>query len=669
MTNRTDKRTLSIRALLVDEITKQLGGIRDEVKKVADQTEKANNRAAKSWAAVKKAAAAVAAIYAGLKIAQFASEIVAAGRAINQQVDELVAVARATGETIENLSELRFAFQEAGGNAEQFRAVMSSLAAAQGAALEGAQRQIDAFARLGVEVDDLRGKNPIDVFRAMAGGITDLNEGSEQYLELVKLFPEQWRNVINLIGDGSAAFQTSLEQARRAGATITSEQARAAVRSEKAFRSLQTAIESVSRLVIVEFEPAVTKGIDRLTKALLSNKDSIKDIAAATVQAISGLSQVAIDVAQFVASIPKGLEKTLADFAAVADGFTLGFFEFERKSTSAPSPRLTALNDQIADVQRGIDALNSSIARRRDRGVEPSSKRLDILDRETQKLRELQELRIAELPANEQFIYFSERARNAVRRFFDELNGAEQPAATGIAASVQQSFRTFEQLREEMVRRLRASGVPKSDAEQAGKEIGEAINKGAQPKLTVDLPRTFSEGFEESIKRLRGELNRFDATVGAAFGSVATRAVDGLANSIAGVITGAQSMREAFRQWGVSTLQMIAQVIARLLVLRTISLFTGGGSVDVGGGGGGTASAASLQASPAALGGSGAAAVYLGPSPAAGGARNVNVNVYAWDSRDAAEGLVANRETIRSLVSDDLSSHRGFRQSVQKGAR
>jgi hypothetical protein len=77
VTNRTDKRTLSIRALLVDEITKQLGGIRDEVKKVADQTERANKRSAKSWGLVKKAAVAVGAAYAALKLFSFSRELIA----------------------------------------------------------------------------------------------------------------------------------------------------------------------------------------------------------------------------------------------------------------------------------------------------------------------------------------------------------------------------------------------------------------------------------------------------------------------------------------------------------------------------------------------------------------------------------------------------------------
>lgn len=648
MTNRTDKRTLSIRALLVDEITKQLGGIRDEVKKVADQTERANKRSAKSWGLVKKAAVAVGAAYAALKLFSFSREL-------NQQVDELVAVARATGETIENLSELRFAFQEAGGNGEQFRAVMSSLAAAQGAALEGAQRQVDAFGKLGVTVDDLKGKNPVDVFRAMAGGITDLNEGSEQYLELVKLFPEQWRNVINLIGDGSVAFENSLVDARKAGATITGEQARAAAAVEKGFRRVETAVQSVTRQLTVEFAPTIVSTLNQVSNILVDNRDTIAKVVAGIAKAVTVSIDIVTDaVIQLIGLIEKipGVDLSVP-LPEGSEGLQRQLRDARRAYTSVQNE----LN--LFDQGYGVTSDGRVFVRRE------SADRQEVVARARalEKVIETVQDQLESFPGAELSGSLSDRLARQKAAFESTINDVRELIASGNTAAASD-------LAKSLVPDVRSiDRVVGPVAKQAGENAADKFTEGAKPKITAQLPQTFAEGFEQGIKRLRGELDRFDATAGQAFGAGITRAVDGLANSIAGVITGAQSMREAFRQWGVSTLQMIAQVIARLLVLRTISLFTGGGSVDVGGGGGGTASAASLQASPAALGGSGAAAVYLGPSPAAGGARNVNVNVYAWDSRDAAEGLVANRETIRSLVSDDLSSHRGFRQSVQKGAR
>lgn len=653
MPGSNEKRTLSIRATLVDEISRQLGGIRDEVKKVADRTQKANERSARSWAALRKAVAAVAAAYAAVKV-------VGLTRELNQATEELVKVANATGESIERMSELRFAFREAGGNAEQFRAVMSSLATAQGAALEGSVRQVAAFEKLGVNIEALRTAGPVDVFREMSRGITDLNEGSEQYLELVKLFPEQWRNVINLIGRGTDAFDESLEDARRAGATITREQARAAVQTEKAFRRVETAIQSVARELVAVFGPTISNALDAFAKALLNNRETIKQIAEFTIRAASAVARVAIDAAQVIANTFEGLKRTIRDVSdtasELAEAFTFGAVSRNTGGGDAPSERLKQINAQIEQVERGIRALDSSIERNRRKGIEPSEKRLEIYEREIRKLKELREARVAELPVNQQLEFARGRLKGLADEFFTGFG------ATGGGASAASLGSSVAEPVLRQVQALRVEGTQGIAAfVSAGIEQAERLRAALEEALRP----SFADGLSAGLRRLTSEVDNFENTAGQLIGSSVSRAVDNLSTAIAGVISGANSMREAFRAWAQSTLQLIAQVISRLLVLRTISLFTGGSTAG-----------SSTQTQGATLSGGGAAGATLAPAtlpavlPAgAGGGTNVTLNVFAWDSRDAARGLVENRDTIRALFQDDAARRRDVRQTIQKAAR
>lgn len=90
--------------------------------------------------------------------------------------DALKDMADRTGIGVESLQELKYAAERSGASIEAFATALRMLAVAQSDALGGSESRLDAFARLGVSVDDLKSKNPEgllrQISRAMSGGAT-----------------------------------------------------------------------------------------------------------------------------------------------------------------------------------------------------------------------------------------------------------------------------------------------------------------------------------------------------------------------------------------------------------------------------------------------------------------------------------------------------------------
>ena len=161
---------------------------------------------------------------------------------------------------------------------------------------------------------------------------------------------------------------------------------------------------------------------------------------------------------------------------------------------------------------------------------------------------------------------------------------------------------------------------------------------------------------------------------------------DGFANGLAGIIDGTKSAKEAWKDFARSTLALIAQLIAKMAALKiTQALFAlaDGGVLP----GVNTDNALpvqnyarggitkSPQLSVFGAGNRNEAFVplpdnrsipvtFTGSQPGQG--QQVNVNVYAWDSKDAARGLIENRSVLQSIFTQQADNQNGMRQTLQR---
>lgn len=663
-----EKRTLNIRALMVDELSGQLTGIKKELARAADATKKANEKAAKSWRRLKVAAAAVAAVYGAIKAIQLA-------RSVAADVDRIGKLAVATGATAEEVSELAAAFEFAGGSAESFGAVLSSVLSSQRGAINGSKEQAAAFEKFGISIEELKRANPAQVLALLSRGYSNISDQTDRQLQFAALFPEQWKNVINLVEGGVDRFDERLRQAREAGATVSSEQARNAAEVTDAFFKVDLAIGNLQRQLLEVFGPSLTLALTGFAEALNRNK--------AVVQALGEL------ILRVVGSVARGVTTFVVGTLRILENAGLLGLPGTDESRGALDAQRDALvqarEDLLQEYASGAPA------------IRPDGTSLaDELNQANAKLQEFQDQWFAGTQAySTQIVQLQQGIRTAISRLQSERVDTAEGAAFEQGQKAARDF--LEGFSRESNR-----GNGSNPISNFFNMVREATTEGSaafkrwneEARKAKEAAPTFDKSWTEATKRVAAEIDNLGSVFGRELGQAATRTLDAWNNELANVITGAKTAKEAWRDFLNQTLQLVARLIAKLATLKLIETvgstlqFEKGGVLQ----GVGSQQSVPMRAyadggiarrPQLALFGEGDRAEafvplpdnrsipvsFTGNSGPSGQGAVVNLNVYAWDSKDAARGLVENQDTVLSILQNGAETRNRLRQTIQRAAR
>lgn len=718
---RNEKRTLNIRALMVDELSGQLSDIRRQIAKSAEATKKANERAAKSWRALKKAAGAALAVYGLFKSFQFT-------RAFTDEVDAIGKLANALGRPVEEVSELSAAFVRAGGSAEQFRAVFASVLSSVNGAIGGAKAQTEAFEALGLSARELKRLNPTEILAELASGAERLTDNNERLRQFALLFPEQYKNVLNLVGQGRKAFDQTLERVRRVGATVTQEQVNNAAALNDAWADVSDSLKSVGRELLVTFGPEATAGLGKLAEFIADNKPALVEFARVikdvVVKAIDLLITGIIELIGYIEAIPgvnlltssleAQIEAIESQFGADRN-FTLdstkpggivgsGFGSLDPKAFQAAKEQAAKLRELQAELARIGDETLSDRLREIKTRIETEAREAIAGVRQANKAVQDEVVKGA-----------AETARLTLEEFERPFREGLPPnqirdSSGGIWEDVEQftideAYRVGTKAQEALVEGLTDVGskVASTLSERFNKVLAPirsaaAATGRALEKLVTGPTKfqSFFAGFEKGMERLTAQVKDFYGTLGQELARISTGTLDAFSDGLADVITGARTAKEAWKDFLNTSLQLVARLIARMITLRLVSAVTQSAGLSFAQGGvlsgvdggqsvpvkayrnGGVARRPQL-----ALFGEGNRAEAFVPLPdnrsipvtftgnngPSGSGAVINLNIYAWDSKDAARGLVENGETIRGIIQTGAETRNGLRQTIQRAAR
>jgi len=663
---KTEKRALSVVAQIEGTLKKELGDVRKEIAKTTKAISKQNKMLTKSFNSVGRSVKALLVGFVSLRTAQ-------AFKGLAETTDQLGKMAIALGQNVEGVSELAFAFESAGGSTEQFRSVMTSLLSSQRMALTGTGAAVEAFDAFGISINELRRMKPTEILEALADGMHNIEEGTQATLQLSSLFPEQYRNVLNLIRGGGDEFRGSLQAARQAGATVTKEQAKQAAEVNDAFQRVGTSVASVGRELTRYLGPVLVTALDLFAKTLMENKSLIVGVGKTVLKVIGIIVDVAMQSmegmfrvleALGLVSATAGTKEQIAAAQKVADAaekMQKSYFEAVTSGSKAMSEDTIARMGELTEASRAAQAALFAVAT-------PLSYQLRLL--------------------SEGFDDASSNLATAA--------GVDSAAGNALSA----------------LRRSLQSGMDdggsKDEFGQMGGELGRSFAVGfgdgiaeeigqVKPKIKAMTEGTFAmdwqavkDGWNEGLKGLRLSIKNFAETVGGLLAGGFQATIDNLAGAFTSIIDGTKNAKQAFKDFGRATLQIIAKILAKLLALKVAKMVLGmadGGVLP-----GVEDSTASLPVNSYARGG-----VARSPQLAVFGEGNrneafvplpdnrsipvtftgdqasqsnmVNINVYAWDSKDAARGLLENRKVLQQIFTSQADHQVGMRQTLQRAVR
>ena len=195
---------------------------------------------------------------------------------------------------------------------------------------EGAQ---DKFKRLGLSLDDLKGKSREEVFEATVTALQGVKDETEKAALANALFGKSGQDLMPLFNQSAEATQELMEKAKECGMVMSNDAVNASARYKDSLTTLNTTMSSVKNNVMAELLPGMTSVLDGITAAFTGDEGATQMIEDGIDSMLSALDTmipqfgsifdrvagVALEAApKIIVSIANGLISRLDEITATA---------------------------------------------------------------------------------------------------------------------------------------------------------------------------------------------------------------------------------------------------------------------------------------------------------------------------------------------------------------
>ena len=361
-------------------------------------------------------------------------------RQMSDEADRIGKLGIQLGISAEAVQELGFAAEQSGSNLEQFSKGLVQMQRNIQSANDGLATQQRAFARMGIEVEKLRGLSPDQQFELIADALSKMEDQTQRNSSALEIFGRSATNILPLISRGSAGIQELREQMRATGGVMSQEAVDAAQQFNDAINVLTKQLNAFKVTLFSDVIQTVATYADWLANTEEGQKlfaDLLKQIGetakvvgiiigvgftGALVKAIGAMVVAEVRVARLtqqklalagasrsaalgvtlfgralsVATGPIGIAVTLLgalalgyrqvkDVAATA-GISMDSFGQTAETTAETVARLTGNMNELrrSEIQRAFEGMQVQAIQARQRIIE--------LDQELQRIRQQEQL-------------------------------------------------------------------------------------------------------------------------------------------------------------------------------------------------------------------------------------------------------------------------------------
>lgn len=192
------------------------------------------------------------------QVGRYVGSLVDMGRAQADVIDSQSKLAARLGMTYAEVAGLSLAGDLAGVSMDNIANAVTKADVAFVRAAEGSKTARDAFAGIGLAVEDLNGLSAADRFSAIADAISALPTEAQRAEAAVQLFGRAGAQLLPLFSQGSSAISDAAAQADKLGLALTDAQGRDVEAMNDSFTMVAKAIEGIVQQVVSYLAPAIT---------------------------------------------------------------------------------------------------------------------------------------------------------------------------------------------------------------------------------------------------------------------------------------------------------------------------------------------------------------------------------------------------------------------------
>lgn len=240
---------------------------------------------------------------ATVKLFGFTSAITAAGTALAglylrsqaEAIDRNYKIASSLGVATEAFGGLSYAASLSGVDSEQFGAAMQRLARMTGDAANGSKTAIDAFARVGISLSDLKGMAPDQVFMKTADAIKAMESPAEAASAGFGLLGRSGAAMMPFLQTGSESMRALSKEAQDLGAVVDNVGSARVEAMNDSIDRMRAILRSAANTVLVEVSPYIRQLGDDLVASSTATSGfgaTIKEVFDAAIPAIAFAADV-----------------------------------------------------------------------------------------------------------------------------------------------------------------------------------------------------------------------------------------------------------------------------------------------------------------------------------------------------------------------------------------
>lgn len=284
-----------------DEVTRGFDQITKGTTKVVEGNKKAERSFDELGMHAKESANTILNEWLGLGIALSAAGLIEFFNRTVDAINKVTDTAAGLGVSADALQQLGYAAEMSGVNAEDAGDGMRKFAISVGQALQGNQELIDSFRILGVNVEQLRGKDLATQYATVASSAVKLKDNNVAAANAMAVFGRSYTTALQLGRDG---IQRNIDEFKSLGVALTDTQRAAVKEFDDAKTRLGYIFDGFFQKLVADSTPAFNKLIDGIQEFI---------------QASGGVDALATNVGNKIVDIVKA---TVDTFNALKPGFT-----------------------------------------------------------------------------------------------------------------------------------------------------------------------------------------------------------------------------------------------------------------------------------------------------------------------------------------------------------
>ncbi len=284
-----------------DDAAKEADDFGDEIQDAAKDTDNAGSRFEKLGSIVKgvgvaigaaMAAIGTAAVAAGKSLYNMATETAAAGDRIDKTSQSL-------GLSTKGFQEWEYVLSQNGMEIDSLKTGLNKLNNTVDDVNSGNTAAAEKFARLGISMDELRGKSREDIFNMTIAGLQGVTDEGERAAIANDLLGKSAVGLAPLLNQTAESTEALKQKANDLGMVMSDDAVAASVAFTDSMDNLKRTFSGVKNAIVSQLLPGFTQITDGLTMLLAGQEgaaDQIKAGAEETVAAIADMLPQALEI-------------------------------------------------------------------------------------------------------------------------------------------------------------------------------------------------------------------------------------------------------------------------------------------------------------------------------------------------------------------------------------